>query len=78
MRIVESWSTKQFKTTIYAMERWHYVEFEAGPMKQGFKFMKDSLPAVGDVKDALTESFLAEVYATFEKMYLNLKENGSK
>jgi len=57
------------------MERWHYVEFEAGPMKQGFKFMKDSHPVVGDVKDALTESFLAEVYATFEKMYLNLKGN---
>ena len=60
------------------MERWHYVEFEAGPMKQGFKFMKDSHPVVGDVKDALTEGFLAGVYATFEKMYLNLKENGSK
>jgi hypothetical protein len=78
MRIVESWSTKQFKTTIYAMERWHVVEFEAGPMKQAYKFMKESHPAVGDVKDALTEGFLAEVYATFEKMYLNLKENGLK
>ena len=75
MRIVESWSTKQFKTTIYAMERWHYVEFEAGPMKQGFKFMKESHPAVGAVKDALTEVFLAEVYATFEKMFLNLKQH---
>ena len=75
MRIVESWSTKQFKTTIYAMERWHYVEFEAGRMKQGFKFMKESHPAVGDVKDALTEAFLAEVYATFEKMFLNLKQH---
>lgn len=75
MRIVESWSTKQFKTTIYAMERWHYVEFEAGPMKQGFKFMKESHPAVCDVKDALTEAFLAEVYATFEKMFLNLKQH---
>lgn len=60
------------------MERWHYVEFEAGPMKQGFKFMKNSHPSVGDVKDSLTEGFLAEVYATFEKMYLNMKENGSK
>jgi len=78
MRIVESWSTKQFKTTIYAMERWHVVEFEAGPMKQAYKFMKESHPAVGDVKDALTERLLAEVYSTFEKMYLNLKENGLK
>jgi len=60
------------------MERWHVVEFEAGPMKQAYKFMKESHPAVGDVKDALTERFLAEVYSTFEKMYLNLKENGLK
>lgn len=57
------------------MERWHVVEFEAGPMKQAYKFMKDSHPAVGDVKESLTEGFLAGVYATFEKMYLNLTEN---
>ena len=75
MRIVETWSTKQFKTTIYAMERWHYVEFEAGPMKHGFKFMKESHPTVSDVKEALTLPFLEEVYATFEKMFLNLKNN---
>jgi len=50
MRIVETWSTQQFKTTIYAMERWHYVEFEAGPMKQGFKFMKESHPSTAKSK----------------------------
>ena len=75
MRIVETWSTQQFKTTIYAMERWHYVEFEAGPMKQGFKFMKESHPSIGEVKEALTQPFLEEVYSTFEKMFLNLKNN---
>ena len=75
MRIVESWSNKQFKTTIYAMERWHVVEFEAGPMKQAYKYMKETHPTVSNVKDALTDPFLAEVYATFEKMYLNLKGN---
>lgn len=75
MRIVESWTTKQFKTTIYAMERWHYVEFEAGPMKQGFKFMKDQFPAVGDIKNAMTPAFLEGVYRNFEEMYRNFKSN---
>ena len=70
MRIVETWSTQQFKTTIYAMERWHYVEFEAGPMKQGFKFMKESHPSTAEVKEALNQPFLDEVYRTFEKMFL--------
>ena len=78
MRIVESWSTKQFKTTIYAMERWHVVEFEAGPMKQAYKFMKDSHPSPAAVKEALTETFLVGVYTNFEQMYINFKENGLK
>jgi len=78
MRIVETWTTKQFKTTIYAMERWHVVEFEAGPMKQSFKFMKESYPAVAEVKQALTAPFLDGVYKSFEQMYLNLKENSGK
>lgn len=75
MRIVESWSTPQFKTTIYAMERWHYVEFEAGPMKQGYKFMKDRYETVAEVKSALSDAFLAEVYSAFEKMFLAFKEH---
>ncbi|MAZ96827.1 MAG: hypothetical protein CMP53_04815 [Flavobacteriales bacterium] len=78
MRIVETWSTKQFKTTIYAMERWHYVEFEAGPMKQGFKFMKDTHPTAAQVKEALNDNFLDGIYQNFEQMYTNFKENGLK
>lgn len=78
MRIVETWTTKQFKTTIYAMERWHVVEFEAGPMKQSFKFMKESHPAVAEVKEALTTPFLDGVYKSFEQMYVNLKEHAGK
>jgi hypothetical protein len=44
-------------------------------MKQGFKFMKESHPSVSEVKEALTAPFLEEVYSTFEKMFLNLKNN---
>ena len=45
------------------MERWHVVEFEAGPMKQAYKFMKDSHPSPAAVKEALTDTFLAGVQA---------------
>ncbi|MEY2963022.1 MAG: hypothetical protein RL754_283 [Bacteroidota bacterium] len=75
MRVVETWHTKQYKTTIYAMERWHYVEFEAGPMKQGYKFMKDTHPSVADIKDALTPAFQEAIYKHFEAMYLSFKEH---
>ena len=58
MRIVESWNTKQFKTTIYAMERWHVVEFEAGPMKQAYKVIKDTHPTPANGIEALYDTFL--------------------
>ncbi len=60
------------------MERWHYVEFEAGPMKQGFKFMKDAHPAPADVKSALTDEFLDGVYTIFNQMYVNFKDHIGK
>lgn len=78
MRIVESWTTKEFKTTIYSMDLWFTVEFEAGPMKQSYKFMKDSFPGVTHVKDALSPAFLKGVYASFENMYLNFKAHAKK
>lgn len=77
MRIVESWTTKEFKTTIYSMDLWFTVEFEAGPMKQAYKFMKATYPTVGAVKDALRPEFLAEVYASFEKMFLAFKAHAA-
>ena len=67
MRIVESWNTKQFKTTIYAMERWHVVEFEAGPMKQAYKFMKDTHPTPAKVKEALNDTLLKESTRTLSR-----------
>lgn len=73
MRIAESWKTPQFRIVIYTMETSWYVEFEAGPMKQGYKFNKEKYPALVDVKAALSESFLAEVYTHFESMYKSLK-----
>ena len=73
MRIAESWNTPQYRVVIYTLETAWYVEFEAGPMKQGYKFNKEKWPTLQAVKDALTTNFLTEVYTCFEKMYGALK-----
>lgn len=78
MRIVETWNTKQFKTTIYALERWYVIEFEAGPMKQAYKLTKDKHPTTAQVKKVLNDTFNEGIYKNFEQMYINYKENGLK
>jgi hypothetical protein len=73
MRIADSWKTQQFRTVVYTLETAWYVEFEAGPMKQGYKFSKEKYPALQDVKNALSAAFTSQVYTHFESMYNSLK-----
>ena len=74
MRIAETWNTPQYRVFIYTMDAHWYVEFEAGPMKQGYKFSKEKFASLADMKDALTESFFTEVYEHFNSMFHSLKK----
>ena len=74
MRIADSWNTPQYRVVIYTLETAWYVEFEAGPMKQGYKFSKEKWFGLQQVKEALTVDFLTEVYGSFENMYKSIKK----
>jgi hypothetical protein len=74
MRIAETWKTPQYRVFIYTLDSSWYVEFEAGPMKQGYKWSKEKCPSIVDVKNAMTEEFLSEVYSHFNAMFLTLKK----
>ncbi len=74
MRIAESITTPQFRIVIYTLDTSWYVEFEAGPMKQGYKWSKEKVLSLADVKNILDENFLAEVYSHFNNMFLTLKK----
>lgn len=73
MRIEESFNTPQFRVVIYTLDTAWYVEFEAGPMKQGYKFKKEKYPGLDSVKNVLSETFMAEVYAHFNAMFGSMK-----
>lgn len=74
MRIAESFTTPQYRVVIYTLDTAWYVEFEAGPMKQGYKLKKEKHPSLEAVKNALSENFMAEVYAHFNAMFASLKQ----
>lgn len=73
MRIADTILSPRFKTVIYTLENHWYVEFEAGPMKQGYKLSKEKYPALGDVHQVLSVSFLDGVYQQFNQMFGLLK-----
>lgn len=73
MRVLGSIPHPKFKISVFTLERFFYVEIEAGPMKQGFKLHKERFDGLSDIGKFLDEEFLQESHNIFEKMYGNYK-----
>ena len=73
MRIVDTIAHPSMRIIIYALEKHFYVEFEAGPMKQGFRFSKEQMNGIEGVKTLLDNRFVAEVESRFGEMYQQAK-----
>jgi hypothetical protein len=62
------------KIMVYGLDRWYYIEIEAGPMKQGYKFDKEAFTGLNELEQHLSQhGFWDAVYAQFEQMYLAFK-----
>ncbi|TVQ77711.1 MAG: hypothetical protein EA358_05950 [Flavobacteriales bacterium] len=68
MRIADTIPHASMRIIIYALEKYHYVEFEAGPMKQGFRFSKEQVPGVDNIKKVISPQFITEVEERFLQM----------
>jgi hypothetical protein len=71
MRQVGSIAHNKFKIVVYATEQYFYVEAEAGPMKQCFKFLKDDVTNLGELEMLFTTKFKDDIYETFNSMFVN-------
>lgn len=74
MRVIGVHPYPHFKVTIYQMERWWYVECEAGPMKQGYRFNKDEVTDLPALQTILNGSFLEKVRGHFNAMFPDYRE----
>ena len=79
MRVIGSIPHSRFKITAYSLEKYFYVEIEAGPMKQCYKLHRETTNGMEGIRKWLSEGFLEEVQRIFEAMYTNhqraLKQN---
>jgi hypothetical protein len=69
MRIADSIVHPSMRIIIYTLDKYYYVEFEAGPMKQGFRFPKTQTPGVDNVKKLISPIFIETVEKRFHEMH---------
>lgn len=63
----------KLRIEVYSQEQYFYVEIEAGPMKQCYKFRKDQAKNLGELQALMDDTFLNLCYTRFEEMYLAQK-----
>ncbi len=74
MRQVGTIPHKDFKIIVYGAEQYFYVEIEAGPMKQCYKFKKELVPNLTELEKVFTPEFKAQIHSVFNTMFVNYKE----
>lgn len=78
MRLIGTIPHADYRIVVYDLENHLYVEFEAGPMKQGYKWPKSKVQGIQQVAALLDDPFHAEVRARFDGMYHSMKERLDK
>ncbi|MBX7183159.1 MAG: hypothetical protein K1X82_13700 [Bacteroidia bacterium] len=50
------------------------IKFEAGPMEQTYKFLKEGLGSMESIEALFDETFLDNIRSRFEGMYMDMKK----
>ncbi len=69
MRVLGAIPHPNYKITAYTLEKYYYVEIEAGPMKQCYKLHQETTPGLEGIKKWLDEEFSSKLQPIFEDMY---------
>ncbi len=73
MRIVGRIPHPEFSISVFEMNEKFVVKFEAGPMEQTFKFLKEGLSSMESIEALFDEEFINNIRSRFEGMYLDMK-----
>jgi hypothetical protein len=73
MRVIDTIAHPHFKITVFGTDLYFYVEIEAGPMKQCYKFSKDKVGTLKALRAAFDAEYLEKIHQHFNAMYLDFK-----
>jgi hypothetical protein len=73
MRIIDTIPHPSITISIFEMNDKYLVKFEAAMMEQIFKYTKEEVKGLEDLKNKITPIFIEEVRDRFNEMYLQWK-----
>lgn len=74
MRVADTIAHPSMRIIIYTLEKHYYVEYEAGPMKQGFRFSKEQMGSLDGLKNVVDQAFHQQVEKRFHEMHKQAME----
>lgn len=74
MRVADTIAHPSMRIIIYTLEKHYYVEYEAGPMKQGFRFSKEQMGSLDGLKKVVNQAFHQQVEKRFHEMHKQAME----
>lgn len=74
MRIVGRIPHPEFSISVFEMNEKFVIKFEAGPMEQTYKFLKEGLGSMESIEALFDETFLDNIRSRFEGMYMDMKK----
>lgn len=74
MRIIDTIPHPSMSISIFQMNDKYMVKFEAGPMEQTYKFHKEDIGTLEQLKLRVTDEFIEKVRLRFNEMFLDLRD----
>lgn len=74
MRIVGKIPHTEYVISVFEMNEKFIVKFEAGPMEQTFKFLKEGIASWEILEGMFDQTFYTNLKQRFEGMYLDMIE----
>jgi hypothetical protein len=78
MRIAGHIPHSSIYITVFIMNEKYILKLEAGPMEQVFKFSKDEVKGMDDIKKFLNKEFLDKAIERFNQMFSEMKDSIAK
>ncbi|MDX5404422.1 MAG: hypothetical protein LPK46_02580 [Bacteroidota bacterium] len=73
MRIATTIPHPKMRIVVYSLDQFYYIEFEGGPMKQGYKIRKEEVSGLDDLVKKVNDEVSEKVVEEFNSMVTIIK-----
>jgi len=78
VRIIGRIPHPEFTISVFETSEKFVIKFEAGPMEQSYKFLKDGLDSMEAIEQIFDDYYIDNIRERFNQMFLDMKRYRAK